>query len=389
MKLMGLDYLGISDLFSDEELLVQKSTREFVDNEILPIIDKHFKDGTFPNELIKKFGELGYLGMNLPEKYGCAGLSNVAYGLLCQELERGDSGIRSFVSVQGSLVMHPIYAFGSEEQKKYWLPKLASGETIGCFGLTEPNFGSNPGGMLTNAKKTKDGYILNGSKMWITNGSIADISIVWAKDDEGDIRGFIVENNSEGFSAPKMSGKLSLRASITSELVFENVFVPENNILPNVKGLKGPLGCLNQARFGIGWGALGVSMELLDVALKYSQQRVTFGKPIAGYQMIQDKLVWMLNEITKGQMLAFQVGKNKDNGTLRHQQVSMIKKNNVWCARECAKLAREILGANGITDDYPIMRHMMNIESVYTYEGTNEMHTLILGQDLTGIQAFK
>jgi|TARA_B110000467_G_scaffold164974_1_gene197206 glutaryl-CoA dehydrogenase len=389
MKLMGLDYLGISDLFSDEELLVQKSTREFVDNEILPIIDKHFKDGTFPNELIKKFGELGYLGMNLPEKYGCAGLSNVAYGLLCQELERGDSGIRSFVSVQGSLVMHPIYAFGSEEQKKYWLPKLASGETIGCFGLTEPNFGSNPGGMLTNAKKTKDGYILNGSKMWITNGSIADISIVWAKDDEGDIRGFIVENNSEGFSAPKMSGKLSLRASITSELVFENVFVPENNILPNVKGLKGPLGCLNQARFGIGWGALGVSMELLDVALKYSQQRVTFGKPIAGYQMIQDKLVWMLNEITKGQMLAFQVGKNKDDGTLRHQQVSMIKKNNVWCARECAKLAREILGANGITDDYPIMRHMMNIESVYTYEGTNEMHTLILGQDLTGIQAFK
>lgn len=389
MKLMGLDYLGISDLFSDEELLVQKSTREFVDNEILPIIDKHFKDGTFPNQLIKKFGELGYLGMNLPEKYGCAGLSNVAYGLLCQELERGDSGIRSFVSVQGSLVMHPIYAFGSEEQKKHWLPKLASGETIGCFGLTEPNFGSNPGGMLTNAKKTKDGYILNGSKMWITNGSIADISIVWAKDDEGDIRGFIVENNSEGFSAPKMSGKLSLRASITSELVFENVFVPENNILPNVKGLKGPLGCLNQARFGIGWGALGVSMELLDVALKYSQQRVTFDKPIAGYQMIQDKLVWMLNEITKGQMLAFQVGKNKDDGTLRHQQVSMIKKNNVWCARECAKLAREILGANGITDDYPIMRHMMNIESVYTYEGTNEMHTLILGQDLTGIQAFK
>ena len=389
MKLMGLDYLGISDLFSDEELLVQKSTREFVDNEILPIIDKHFKDGTFPNQLIKKFGELGYLGMNLPEKYGCAGLSNVAYGLLCQELERGDSGIRSFVSVQGSLVMHPIYAFGSEEQKKYWLPKLASGETIGCFGLTEPNFGSNPGGMLTNATKRKDGYILNGSKMWITNGSIADISIVWAKDDEGDIRGFIVENDSEGFSAPKMSGKWSLRASITSELVFENVFVPENNILPNVKGLKGPLGCLNQARFGIGWGALGVSMELLDVALKYSQQRVVFDKPIAGYQMIQDKLVWMLNEITKGQMLAFQVGKNKDNGTLKHQQVSMIKKNNVWCARECAKLAREILGANGITDDYPIMRHMMNIESVYTYEGTNEMHTLILGQDLTGIQAFK
>ena len=389
MKLIGLDYLGISDFFSDEELLVQKSCREFVDSEILPIIDEHFKNGTFPKDLIKQFGELGYLGMNLPEKYGCAGLSNIAYGLLCQELERGDSGIRSFVSVQGSLVMHPIHAYGSEEQKTKWLPKLASGELIGCFGLTEPNFGSNPAGMLTNAKKTKDGYILNGSKMWITNGTISDVAIVWAKDDNGDVRGFIVDTKSDGFSAPIQKGKWSLRASITSELVFENVFVPEENLLPNVKGLKGPLGCLNQARFGIGWGALGVSMELLDVALEYSKQRVVFDRPIAGFQMIQDKLVWMLNEITKAQLLALHVGRNKDDGSLKHQQVSMIKKNNVWCARECAKLAREILGANGITEDYPVMRHMMNIESVYTYEGTNEMHTLILGQDLTDIPAFK
>ena len=389
MKLIGLDYLDISEFFSDEELLVQKSCREFVDNEVLPTIDEHFKNGTFPKDLINKFGELGYLGMNLPEKYGCAGLSNIAYGLLCQELERGDSGVRSFVSVQGSLVMYPIYAYGSEEQRNKWLPKLASGELIGCFGLTEPNFGSNPSGMLTNIKKTKGGYILNGSKMWITNGSIADVSVVWAKDEDGIIRGVVVDNKSEGFSAPIQKGKWSLRASITSELVFENVFIPDENLLPNVKGLKGPLGCLNQARYGIGWGALGVSMELLDVALQYSKQRVMFDKPIAGFQMIQDKLVWMLNEISKAQLLALHVGKNKDDGTLKHQQVSMIKRNNVWCARECAKLAREILGANGITEDYPIMRHMMNIESVYTYEGTNEMHTLILGQDLTGIPAFK
>ncbi len=389
MKLIGLDYLDISEFFSDEELLVQKSCREFVDNEVLPTIDEHFKNGTFPKDLINKFGELGYLGMNLPEKYGCAGLSNIAYGLLCQELERGDSGVRSFVSVQGSLVMYPIYAYGSEEQRNKWLPKLASGALIGCFGLTEPNFGSNPSGMLTNIKKTKGGYILNGSKMWITNGSIADISVVWAKDEDGIIRGVVVDNKSEGFSAPIQKGKWSLRASITSELVFENVFIPDENLLPNVKGLKGPLGCLNQARYGIGWGALGVSMELLDVALQYSKQRVMFDKPIAGFQMIQDKLVWMLNEISKAQLLALHVGKNKDDGTLKHQQVSMIKRNNVWCARECAKLAREILGANGITEDYPIMRHMMNIESVYTYEGTNEMHTLILGQDLTGIPAFK
>ena len=389
MKLKALDYLGISEHFTEEELMVQNTARDFSEKEIMPIIEEFYEKGEFPKHLISEFGNLGFFGVNIPEKYGCGGMSNVAYGLICQELERADSGIRSFASVQGSLVMYPIYAYGNEEQRMKWLPKLASGELIGCFGLTEPNFGSNPSGMLTNAKKTDGGYILNGSKMWITNGSIADLSIVWAKDDDGVIRGFIVENNSEGFSAPIQKGKWSLRASITSELVFDNVFVPDENLLPNVKGLKGPLGCLNQARFGIGWGALGVAMELLDVALQYSKQRVMFDKPIASFQMIQDKLVWMLNEITKAQLLALHVGKNKDDGTLRHQQVSMIKKNNVWCARECAKLAREILGANGITEDYPIMRHMMNIESVYTYEGTNEMHTLILGQDLTDIAAFK
>ena len=295
----------------------------------------------------------------------------------------------TLASVQGSLVMYPIYAYGSEEQKMKWLPQLAKGEKIGCFGLTEPNFGSNPSGMLTNAKKIDGGYTLNGSKMWITNGTIADIAIVWAKDDNGDIMGFIVEKDFEGFSSPEMHGKWSLRASVTSELVLENVFVPDSNVLPNIKGLKGPLGCLTQARYGIGWGALGAAMNLYDISLSYSKDRIQFDKPIASFQMIQEKLVWMLNEITKGQLLALQVGKNKDNGTLKHTQVSMIKRNNVNVARECAKLARGILGANGITSDYPVMRHMMNIESVYTYEGTDEMHTLILGHDITGIPAFK
>tara|TARA_B100001173_G_scaffold204544_1_gene176402 strand:- start:122 stop:979 length:858 start_codon:yes stop_codon:yes gene_type:complete len=285
--------------------------------------------------------------------------------------------------------MYPIYKYGSEEQRKKWLPKMAKGEKIGCFGLTEPNFGSNPSGMITNAKKVDGGYILNGSKMWITNGTIADVAVVWAKDEENVIRGFLVEKEFEGFSAPIMKGKWSLRASITSELVLENVFVPEENLLPNIKGLKGPLGCLNQARYGIGWGAIGAAMNLYEVALKYSKDREQFGKPIAGFQLIQEKLVWMFNEITKGQIIAMQVGRNKDNKSLKHSQVSLIKRNNVWVARECAKLAREILGANGITSDYPIMRHMMNIESVYTYEGTHEMHTLILGHEITGIQAFK
>ena len=389
MKLNALDYMGISGHFSEEELMAQNTARDFSEKEIMPIIEEYYEKGEFPEHLIPKFGELGFFGVNIPEKYGCGGMSNIAYGLICQELERADSGIRSFASVQGSLVMYPIYAYGSEEQKMKWLPQLAKGEKIGCFGLTEPNFGSNPSGMLTNAKKIDGGYTLNGSKMWITNGTIADIAIVWAKDDNGDVMGFIVEKDFEGFSAPEMHGKWSLRASVTSELVLENVFVPDSNVLPNVKGLKGPLGCLTQARYGIGWGALGAAMNLYDIALEYSKDRIQFDKPIASFQMIQEKLVWMLNEITKGQLLALQVGKNKDDGTLKHTQVSMIKRNNVNVARECAKLARGILGANGITSDYSIMRHMMNIESVYTYEGTDEMHTLILGHDITGIPAFK
>jgi glutaryl-CoA dehydrogenase len=389
MKLNALDYLGISEYFSEEELMVQNTARSFVEKEVMPIIEDYYERGEFPKQLIPKFAELGFFGVNIPEKYGCSGMSNIAYGLICQELERADSGIRSFASVQGSLVMYPIYAYGNEEQKKYWLPLLAKGEKIGCFGLTEPNFGSNPSGMLTNAKKTKGGYILNGSKMWITNGTIADLAIVWAKDENGDIRGFIVEKGFEGFTAPEMHGKWSLRASVTSELVLENVFVPNTHLLPNVKGLKGPLGCLTQARYGIGWGAIGAAMNLYDISLEYSKDRIQFDKPIASFQLIQEQLVWMLNEITKGQLLALHVGKNKDNGTLKHTQVSMIKRNNVEVARECAKLSRGILGANGITSDYPIMRHMMNIESVYTYEGTHEMHTLILGHDITGLPAFK
>ena len=389
MKLNALDYLGISEHFTEEELMVQNTARDFSEKEIMPIIEEFYEKGEFPKHLISEFGNLGFFGVNIPEKYGCGGMSNVAYGLICQELERADSGIRSFASVQGSLVMYPIYAYGNEDQKMKWLPQLAKGEKIGCFGLTEPNFGSNPSGMLTTAKKTDGGYIINGSKMWITNGTIADIAIVWAKDDEGEIRGFIVEKDFEGFSAPEMHGKWSLRASVTSELVFENVFVPDANLLPNVKGLKGPLGCLTQARYGIGWGAIGAAMNLYDVALDYSKDRIQFDKPIASFQLVQEQLVWMLTEITKGQLMALQVGRNKDNNTLKHTQVSMIKRNNVHIARECAKLSRSILGANGITSDYPIMRHMMNIESVYTYEGTHEMHTLILGHDITGLPAYK
>ena len=389
MKLNCTDFLEISKYFSEEEIMVQNTARAFCEKEVSPIIEEFYERGEFPSHLIPKFAELGFFGVNIPEKYGCGGMSNIAYGLICQELERIDSGIRSFASVQGSLVMYPIYAYGNEEQRKYWLPRLAKGEKIGCFGLTEPNFGSNPSGMLTRAKKVDGGYILNGSKMWITNGTIADIAVVWAKDDNDEIRGFLVEKDFKGFSAPEQHGKWSLRASVTSELVFENVFIPDTHLLPNVKGLKGPLGCLTQARFGIGWGAIGAAMNLYDVALNYSKDRIQFDKPIASFQLIQDKLVWMVQEITKGQLLALHVGKNKDDKSLKHPQVSMLKKNNVNIARECAKLSREILGANGITLDYPIMRHMMNIESVYTYEGTNEMHSLVIGHEITGIPAYR
>ena len=389
MKLKSIDYLNISDHFSEAEIMVQHTARDFVNNEVLPDIEEHFEEGSFPLEMVKKFGDLGFLGMNLPQEYGCAGMSHVAYGLLCQELERGDSGVRSFVSVQGSLVMYPIYAYGSEEQRKKWLPKLASGEKIGCFGLTEPNHGSNPSGMLTNAKKVDGGYVLNGAKMWITNGSVADVAVVWAKDENDKIKGFLIEKEFEGFSAPLMKRKWSLRASITSELVMKDVFVPDENLLPNVEGLKGPLGCLTQARFGIGWVTIGAAMAVYEASVEYSKERIQFDKPIASFQMIQDKLAWMLTEITKGQLLALQIGKNKDDKTLRFQEISMLKRNNTWVARECAKLAREIHGANGISGEYPIMRHLMNIESVYTYEGTHEMHTLVLGHDITGIEAYR
>ena len=389
MKLKGLDYLDISSNFSDDEIMIQHSVREFVDKEVAPIIDEHFKNGTFPSELIPQFSDMNLLGVNLPEEYGCGGMSHIAYGLVCQELERCDSGIRSFVSVQGSLVMFPIYAYGNEDQRKKWLPKLASGETIGCFGLTEPDYGSNPGDMITTAKKTDGGYILNGSKMWITNGTIADIAVVWAKTEDGVVRGFLVEKGMEGFSAPKMKNKWSLRASVTSELIFDNVFVPEENLLPNVKGMKGPLGCLTQARYGIGWGSIGAAMAMYEASLKYAKERIQFDKPIASYQLVQEKLVWMLTEITKGQMMNMQVGRLKDSGDMKFQQVSMIKRNNVWVARECCKLARDIHGGNGISGEYPVMRHLMNIESVYTYEGTHDMHTLILGNDITGIPAFE
>ena len=389
MKLAGLDYTNISSEFVEEELMVQNTVREFVDSELMPIIEDHFRNGTFPIEMVKQFGDLGLLGINLPVECGCAGMSNLAYGLVCQELERCDSGVRSFVSVQGSLVMYPIYTFGSDEQKKKYLPRLASGELIGCFGLTEPDYGSNPSGMITHAKKTDGGYLLNGAKMWITNGSIANLAVVWAKTEDDIVRGFLVDTKSPGFSAPMMKNKWSLRASVTSELILENVFVSENQILPNVTGLKGPLSCLNQARFGIGWGTLGAAMAVYETALNYAKERIQFDRPIASFQITQEKLTWMLTEITKGQLLALQVGKNKDKGNLRHQQVSMLKRNNTWVARESAKLAREILGANGISGEYPIMRHLMNIESVYTYEGTHDMHTLIMGEDVTGISAIR
>ncbi|NOZ08242.1 MAG: acyl-CoA dehydrogenase [FCB group bacterium] len=388
MKLAGLDFLGISDQFSDEELMVQRTTREFVEKEVLPAIEDNFREGVFPTELIPKLGELGFFGMNLPAEYGCAGFSNIAYGLANLELERGDSGLRSFVSVQGSLVMYPIFAYGSEAQKSFWLPKLAAGTAVGCFGLTEPDYGSNPGGMITRARKVDGGYLLNGAKMWITNGTIADVAVVWAKDDENVIRGFLVEKDFKGFKSVEMKKKWSLRASVTAELLFEDVFVPDDNLLPDVKGLKGPLGCLTQARYSIGWGTIGAAMAVYETALKYAKERIQFSGPIAGYQLVQEKLVWMLSEITKAQLLALQVGRNKDNGSLRFQQVSMLKRNNTQIARECAKLAREILGANGISGEYPVMRHLMNIESVYTYEGTHDMHTLILGEDITGLSAF-
>lgn len=383
----GLDYYNLDSLLSEEELLVRNTVREFVDDEVLPVIEKHFRAGTYPTDLVGKMAGLGLFGATFPARYGCAGMNNVAYGLVMQELERGDSAVRSFASVQSALVMYPIFTYGSEQQKDLWLPKLAQGEKVGCFGLTEPDFGSNPGGMITRAEETSDGYLLNGAKMWITNGSIADVAVVWAKL-KGVVTGFLVERGTRGFSAPEMKGKHSLRASVTSELVLQDVLVPKENRLPNGQGLKLPLSCLSQARYGIAWGAIGSAMACYDAALNYAKTRIQFGKPIGSFQLIQAKLVEMLTEITKGQLLCLQLGRLKDQGKARFQQISMAKRNNVSQALWIAREARSILGANGILDEYPVMRHAANLESVITYEGTHEMHTLIVGEDVTGIPAF-
>ncbi|OGU50975.1 MAG: acyl-CoA dehydrogenase [Ignavibacteria bacterium GWC2_36_12] len=383
----GVDYFNIRSLLSEEELMIRDLVREFVSEEVIPIIEEYNREGKFPLHLVPKIAEIGLLGSTLPSKYGGAEMNNVAYGLVMQELERGDSGIRSFVSVQSGLVMYPIYSFGSDEQKEKWLPQLAKGERVGCFGLTEPDYGSNPGGMVTKVEKVDGGYKLNGAKMWITNGTIADVAVVWAKL-KGVVKGFLVEKGMKGFSAPEMKGKHSLRASVTSELVFEDVFVPEENLLPKTEGLKNPLMCLNQARYGIAWGVVGSMMACYDAALNYAKSRVQFSKPIAAYQMTQEKLVYMLTEITKAQLLNIQLGRMKDNGTLKHTHVSLAKRNNCEKALDIARVAREILGANGILDEYPVMRHSANLESVKTYEGTHEMHTLIIGEDITGFAAF-
>ncbi len=383
----GVDYYNVESLLSQEEIMVRDTVREFVSDEVIPIIEKYYRQGEFPIQLIPKMGELGLLGSNLPAKYDCAEMNNVAYGLVMQELERGDSGVRSFASVQSGLVMYPIFTFGNDEQKDYWLPLLAGGEKIGCFGLTEPDYGSNPGGMVTKAEKVDGGYRLNGAKMWITNGTIADVAVVWAKLD-GIVRGFLVEKTFKGFTAPEMKGKHSLRASVTSELIFDNVFVPEKNLLPKTEGLKNALMCLNQARYGIAWGVVGSMMTCYDTALNYAKTRIQFSKPIAAYQMTQEKLVYMVTEITKAQLLNLQLGREKDKGTMKHTQVSLAKRNNCEKALEIARISREILGANGILDEYPVMRHSANLESVKTYEGTHEMHTLIVGEDITGFPAF-
>jgi len=389
----GVDFYDVGSLLSEEERAVRDTVRQWVDDRLAPVINQHYLEGTFPRELVPEMAQLGFFGANLPEEYGCAGLNNVAYGLIMQELERGDSGVRSFASVQGALVMYPIHAFGSEDQRKQWLPKMAAGEVIGCFGLTEPDYGSNPGGMITTAKETRDGWVLNGAKMWITNGSTAQVAIVWAKtgalSDTGSIRGFIVPTDAPGFSAKDQKGKLSLRASDTSELVLQDVKVGKDALLPGSKGLKSPLSCLTQARYGIAWGALGAAMGCYDEALRYARQRVMFGKPIAAFQLQQQRLAEMLTEITKAQLLVLQLGRLKDLGKATPQRVSLAKRNNVNVACEVAREARRLLGANGILVEYTAMRHLANLESVYTYEGTHDMHTLILGEEITGISAFE
>ena len=388
MKNFGPDYYNISDFLTDEELLIQKTAFDFVKTEFLPLINEHYEKGTFPLELIPKLGDLGLLGSSLPVESGGAGVTNIAYGLILHELERGDSGLRSFASVQGALVMYPIHAFGSSEQKVKWLSDLGKGIKIGCFGLTESNFGSNPGGMATTCKKDGNEWIINGSKMWITNGSIADVAIIWAKDEKGVIRGFLLEKGMKGFTSSDIHGKLSLRASITSELSMVDVRVSDSSRLPNIEGLKGPLSCLTQARYGIAWGMLGAAADCYNTALEYAKERKQFSKPIAGYQLTQAKLAEMLTRITEAQLMVYRLGQLKDQGKMTFQQVSMAKRNNCVIARDIARISREILGGNGITIDYSPIRHMANIESVYTYEGTHEMHTLIIGEDATGFPSY-
>ncbi len=387
----GVDYLLIDSLFNEQELLVRQTARQFVDERVMPAIRDCFRDARFPSDLIPELGRLGFLGANL-EGYGCAGMSNVEYGLIMQELERGDSGLRSFVSVQGALVMYPILTYGSEEQKKKWLPKLQSGEAIGCFGLTEPGFGSNPAGMKTTARREGDGWVLNGEKTWITNGTPAQVAIVWARaaDDNGAVRGFLVAKGTPGYTASDIHGKWSMRASVTSSLSLADCRVPASAMLPGAKGLKAPLSCLSQARYGIGWGVIGAAMDCYETARQYSIVRKQFDdRPIASHQLVQEKLAWMITEITKAQLLALHAGRLKDQGKLEPAHVSMLKRNNASIALDTARMSRDLLGANGITDEYPIMRHLCNLETVKTYEGTDHIHALVIGERVTGIAAYK
>jgi len=384
----GVDYFLIDSLFSEQERLVRQTARQFVDDRLLPVVRDCFREGRFPKEVVPEMAKLGFLGANL-EGYGCAGMSNVEYGLIMQELERGDSGLRSFVSVQAALVMYPILSYGSAEQKERWLPKMQAGQAIGCFGLTEPGFGSNPAGMQTRAKQSGGEWILNGEKTWITNGSVADVAVVWARTDEG-VRGFLVEKGTPGYTTSDIHGKMSMRVSTTSSLAFSDCRVPASAMLPGAKGLKAPLSCLSQARFGIGWGVIGAAMDCYETARQYSILRKQFDdRPIASHQLVQEKLAWMITEITKAQLLAVHAGRLKDQGKLEAAHISMLKRNNAAMALECARLSRDLLGANGIMDEYPIMRHMCNLETVKTYEGTEHIHTLVIGERVTGIAAYK
>lgn len=384
----GVDYLLIDSQFSEQELMVRQTARQFVDERVQPLIRDCFRDARFPRELIPEMGRLGFFGANL-EGYGCAGMNNVEYGLIMQELERADSGIRSFASVQGALVMYPILTYGSDEQKQRWLPKLQTGESVGCFGLTEPGFGSNPAGMLTRARREGTCWVLDGEKTWITNGSVADVALVWARTEDG-IRGFLVEKDTPGFTSSELHGKLSMRASVTASLAFANCRVPESAMLPGAKGLKGPLGCLTQARYGIGWGVIGAAMDCYETARSYSVLRKQFDdRPIASHQLVQEKLADMVTEITKAQLLALHTGRLKDQGKVDPSHISMLKRNNARIALECARLSRDLLGANGIMDEYPIMRHLCNLETVKTYEGTDHIHTLVIGERVTGVAAYK